>query len=392
MTQAIVRRRHVYFLSGFDPKGASYYHGLYRKEAAQQAAVTGARYEVGPRVRHDNGNTTWQVHAESDGHATDTTFEYVTWDDIVRAHWPRTGWQVLLGSLRGYRAALASASALRKVWHASRRTLIALAFPAAFWLIALLLGAGVGLVLHAVLAQWLTATAAWPLAALAALAVWWSALAWEKRLNTSWLLRIYQFAGDWRAGRTPELQERLDRLAADIVGRLADPQLDEVLLVGFSVGSMLAASAAARVQQAAARQGVGLERLSMVTLGHCIPLLGLMAGADDFRAELAQLGRAPVLRWADFSSVTDWGSFALIDPLALCLGPAGPARPHAPRMASPRFHLMFEPAAYERMVRNKRRMHLQYLMAGQRPALYDYFAITAGPLPLAERITRLPAP
>jgi hypothetical protein len=386
-----VRRRHVFFLSGFDPKGASYYHGMYRKESEKQGAVTGARYEVGPRVRQGDGNTTWQVHAESEGQACDTTFEYVTWDDIVRAHWPRTGWQVLLGSLRGYRSALASVSALRKVWHASRRTLIALAFPAAFWLVALLLGAGAALGLGLLLAQVAPAIAAWALAALAAVAVWGGALAWERRLNTSWLLRIYQFAGDWCAGRTPELPQRLDRLADNVATRLADSAVDEVLLVGFSVGSMLAASAAARVQDAAALQGHNLERLSMVTLGHCIPLLGLMAGADAFRAELAQLGREPELRWVDFSSVTDWGSFALVDPLVLCLG-ADPHRPHAPRMASPRFHLMFEPAEYERIVRDKRRMHLQYLMAGRRPALYDYFAITAGAMPLPERITRLPVP
>jgi hypothetical protein len=44
------------------------------------------------------------------------------------------------------------------------------------------------------------------------------------------------------------------------------------------------------------------------------------------------------------------------------------------------------------MIRNKRRMHLQYLMAGERPALYDYFAITAGPSSLPDRITGTPAP
>lgn len=391
MTKGSVNRRHVFFLSGFDPKGASYYHGLYRKEAALQGAVTGARYEVGARQRCANGNTVWQVRSEAEGQTTETTFEYVRWDDIVRAHWPRSGWQVLLGSLRGYRAALASPAALRKVWHASRKTLVALAYPAAYWLGALALGAGLGLALARLillapaLPAWLPGLAG----AAAAMGLWWGALAWERQLNTSWLLRIYQFAGDWRAGRTPSAVRRIDQLAADIERQLADPALDEVLLVGFSVGSLLAVSTAARVQEAA-KKGLSLERFSLVTLGHCIPLLGLMKGADAFRAELARLGRAPHLRWVDFSSLTDWGSFALVDPLALCLGPAGAERPYAPRMASPRFHVMFEPETYASIVRDKRRMHLQYLMAGQRPALYDYFAITAGPISLPERLARMP--
>jgi hypothetical protein len=394
MERGTVHRRHVFFLSGFDPKGASYYHGLYRNESALQAAVTGARYDVGARQRRDNGNTMWQVRGEAEGQTTETTFEYVRWDDIVRAHWPRNGWQVLLGSLRGYCAALASPAALRKVWHASRKTLIALAYPAAFWLGALLLGALMGLALASLLA------ALWPAAAwlpglagtAAAIGLWWAALAWERRLNTSWLLRIYQFAGDWRAGRTPSLQTRIDNLVKALTHRLADRELDEVLLVGFSVGSLLAVSTAARLQKTASKDNLSLDRFSLVTLGHCVPLLGLMKGADAFRAELARLGQAPHVRWVDFSSLTDWGSFALVDPLALCLGPAGAQRPYAPRMASPRFHLMFEPETYARIIRDKRRMHLQYLMAGQRPAVYDYFAITAGPCSLPERLARMPAP
>ena len=138
--------------------------------------------------------------------------------------------------------------------------------------------------------------------------------------------------------------------------------------------------------------GRQIELTALLTLGHCIPLYGLMKGAEAYRAELAWLGRNPFVPWVDFSSVTDWGSFPLVDPLALCLGPGGADRPHAPRMASPRFHTMFAPEAYASLVRDKRRIHMQYLMAGQRPAFDAYFAFTAGPLGLPERMSRMPAP
>jgi hypothetical protein len=42
-------------------------------------------------------------------------------------------------------------------------------------------------------------------------------------------------------------------------------------------------------------------------------------------------------------------------------------------------------------VRDKRRLHLQYIMAGERPALYDFFAITAGPERLPARLKTAPA-
>jgi pimeloyl-ACP methyl ester carboxylesterase len=211
------------------------------------------------------------------------------------------------------------------------------------------------------------------------------ALRWERRLNTTLLLRIYGFVEGWAAGRIAGIDARVDQLTTDIAARLADPEIDEVLLVGFSVGSLLAASAAARLQARAGRDGA-LDRFALVTLGNCIPLLGMMPAAGRFRSELAQLRQPPPVRWIDFSSVTDWVSFAAVDPLDLCLGPATASTPYAPLLASPRFHTMFDRDEYAAIVKDKRRMHLQYLMAGRKPAAYDYFAITAGPRRLADRV------
>ncbi len=388
MSDAPVRRRHVFFVSGFDPKGASYYHGLYAAQAKLQGAVSGVAYAVGARTKCHNGNTRWTVDAVSAQGSTHTTYEYVRWDDIVRSRWPRGALGVLAGSARAYASAIASGRALVKVWKAAPKTLFSLAYPALFWLAVLLVAVSAGLLVAAV-ARGLFGPGAgsWSLlaAGVATVGVLAAALRWERRLHTSWLLRIYQFAADWAAGRIEALPPRLDRLADDVERRLADPEVDEVLVVGFSVGSMLAVSAASRLAPH------HLARLSLLTLGHCIPLLGLMPRATAFRAELARLGGLPALTWADFSSPTDWGSFALVDPVPLCLG-SGAAALRGPVLASPRFHTLFQPAAYAQIRGDKRRMHLQYLMAALLPGTYDYFALTAGPVRLPGRLNREPAP
>jgi pimeloyl-ACP methyl ester carboxylesterase len=216
---------------------------------------------------------------------------------------------------------------------------------------------------------------------LAAAGVLRLALAWERRLHTSWLLRIYRFAHLRSVDRVAGLDQRVDGLAAALDAHLRDPSVQEVLLVGFSVGSLLAVSAAARAR---GQDGPAAGKLALLTLGHCVPMLGLMPKAERFRAELARLAHAEGVTWLDFSSPTDWGSFALVDPVGLCLGEAA-APPGRRRFASPRFHCLFSPAAYRRLRRNKRRMHLQYLMAGERAGDYDYFALTAGPLSLRAR-------
>jgi hypothetical protein len=377
-----VRRRHVFFVSGFDPKGPSYYHGLYRSQAALQALVNGLRFQVGPRVRLPDGGSTWCVECGSERASTQTVYEYARWDDIVRAHWPRTGLQVMAAALRVYGNALGWGAPLQKVWRRSPRTLVSLAYPAAYWLFALVVAA---------LGAWVVARGAAALlpprgfvadvAGLAAAAiVWTSAISLERRINTMWLVRIYDFAILWAKGELPEVDLRIDAFAQRIQERLRDPQVDEVLVVGFSVGTMLAVSAASRVQQGAS--AADLARFNLLTLGHCIPLLGLIPEAHEFRSELRHLGAEPGVHWNDYSSPTDWGSFALVEPISFCLNTSIVANP--PRMASPRFHTMFGAERYALLRRDKRRMHLQYLMAGELPSRYDYFSITAGPQSLRD--------
>jgi hypothetical protein len=115
----------------------------------------------------------------------------------------------------------------------------------------------------------------------------------------------------------------------------------------------------------------------------------MQRGAAQYRGELARL-EASGIHWIDYSSPADWGSFALANPLDLCLGIREGRT--MPVMRSPRFHTMFDPATYAVLSRNKRRMHMQYLMAGDRPSDYDYFAITAGATPFAQRLASPPPP
>lgn len=383
-----IRRRHVLFLSGFDPKGASYYHRLYRSEAQKQSAVNGLSMEVSARQRDVEGNSFWRIDAQTpDGMKCRTTYEFAQWDDIVRRHWPRSMWRLLGDMLRAYALALGS-GVIPAVWRLSRKTLTGLALPL------VVLGGGMALGTLLGLSAMVSAHKAglgWPASLVTGLLLWLASLWWtrklEDKLNTTWLVRIFSFVGKQASGQLPELETRLDALAAQLGQKLRDDAIDEILVVGFSVGSILAASTLARALRSAknvSRDSVG-PVLSLMTLGHCIPMLGLLPQARDFRQELGELAQNPELVWLDFSSPTDWGSFALIEPVRACKV----ALPHGMKssivMRSPRFHAMFPAGVYAHLRRNKRRLHLQYLMAGLLPTEYDYFATTAGTLTLCDR-------
>ena len=82
---------------------------------------------------------------------------------------------------------------------------------------------------------------------------------------------------------------------------------------------MLAADVLARVNKLCEGSEGAMDRLSVLTLAQCMPLLGLMPAAHGYRRVLAR-ARASGATWVDVSAPTDWGSFALIDPFAICLG------------------------------------------------------------------------
>jgi hypothetical protein len=374
-----VHRRAVFFISGFDPKGAAYYHRTYRTEAPRQGATNGWHYEVGPREKRAELVQGWTVNASpsqqgpGQAEAVSVDMEFLVWDDIVRSQWPKRWWGVLVGSVSAYWSAISSGLALVRVWSQSRRTLLALAYPAIFWLLTSLLAVGGGI--------WLARVSGWAWGAGLAAGVIAVAFRIEQELHTSWLLRIYRFADRWARGHLPALDQRLDDMARRVAHRLmhgnGEGQLDdEVLVVGYSVGSMLAADVLARVGKLCEGSVGAMERLSVLTLAQCMPLLGLMPAANGYRQVLAS-ARAAGATWVDVSAPTDWGSFALIDPFAICLGRDGVERRQA--FVSPRFHLLFRPADYQLLKNDKRRLHLQYLRSAPLAGGYDYFQITAGP-------------
>jgi hypothetical protein len=257
-----------------------------------------------------------------------------------------------------------------------------LLFFAAGALLSLLLASLAGLALGAL---GLHPVLAWGGFAAVVAAGAWGLLRLERRLDTSLLARIFAFVSRYAVHGLPELDAVLAHGARRIAEAAHDPDCDEVLVVGYSVGTILATRALA---QALARLEGARPAIALLTLGHCIPLLGFFPQAGSYREELARLAASDAFDWIDVSSPTDWGSFPLLDPLEVC-GIEPPRRGRGwPRMHSPRFHTLFPRATYQRMIRNKHTMHTLYLSANELPGRYDYFAITAGPEALAARFPR----
>jgi hypothetical protein len=388
-----VRRRTVLYLSGFDPQGAGRYHALYRNEAARQSRVTGQALHVGERFRDGPLASAWPVEMPlGHGERVQTRYVFLRWDDIVRAHWPRSPWRLWALTASTTTRMLANGSMWRFL-QTSWPAFLALALP--------------GLSLAASLAllggSWLTAARLWPAAGWGASAIglggsWlaWRALAWmNARTQSDWLMRSARVILMQARGELPALEDRLQAFAERLLAELKSEDLpDEVLVVGHSSGAMLAISVVARALQHPEWRPADLQRLSVLTLGQCVPVLSYQPEAHRFRAELRSLRRQPGLNWLDVTAPPDGCCFALVDPTQLSRADALERTTGAdggPKIISARFATMFKPEAYRRIRRDKYRCHFQYLMASEQPAEHDYFAITAGPQRLMQRHAAQPS-
>lgn len=382
-----VLKRCVFYVSGFDPKGASHYHALYRDEGARQSRQDGWLFEAGSRRRQASGNAAWSVQSSFGEHQVQTHYEFMRWDDVVRRHWSKTTWALWRDVI---------ATTIFYVRHGTLWRMFCLSWPPAVALFApfllvcaLLLGVplvaiGCGWVLGKVLGNaGLAVVAAGGLAG----ALWAGGRKLEARYSMYWMMRSYAFTARQARDEVPDLEARLDELAQDLVARVSAQQDDEVLIVGHSSGAIMAATIVARALQSSPNLLCGRTTLALLTLGQWIPLLGLLPMAHRFRAELRVLDGADGLTWVDFSAPSDGCCFALTDPLKAC----GVARTQVSgvelKILNPRFATLFDAATYANLRRNKFLMHFQYLRSADRQGAYNYFEVTAGPVTLKERFS-----
>jgi pimeloyl-ACP methyl ester carboxylesterase len=367
--------RLVFFIGGFDPKSARFYHRLYRdaargrpRSAQQESVQVGERFQASDCV--DAWDLRWQVPGDT---PLLTRYAVLRWDDVVRSHWARTVRQTLQDYWRIY-----GLSAAQGVLRQIRRDA-----PEGFWLavlplvlalatLAATVAGAVGLVLLEHVSP--------GLAALAVLPLWlllWRGI--ERRLGTEWLLRLYGFTWAQAQQRLPDLEQRLDSLARQVVAQVAANPPREVLVVGHSTGSIMAVSVLARALAEAPWLADSGPALGLLTLGHCTPILERLPAAQRFRGELRQLADTPGLTWVDLSAPADWAAFFRTPPWRQ----GGRARL---RQASPRFHAHLHAKTYARLLQHRDQLHLQYLKAPDLPGGYDLVGWTAGPAFLSERL------
>jgi hypothetical protein len=369
MTEPIIARRLVYHIGGYDftmPVDAV--HRRFVRELRRFERTWSAKATASPPVI-DADTATWDVVTTGPNWRVETRYRFVRWDDLIAAAGEQPFWRrVPLGLLAflDFVAGGALWGYIRTNWRYALFFLYPYVLFAGLIAIAWFAGAFIAM-----------ATGFALIGIAAGFAAFLALLQWPGR----WLL-LPQLFDDWIFSRIyirhgdPLLEQRLDRLAHQLIAAARAGEADEILLVGHSLGAVLAIDLLDRALRRDAAFGRNGAPVALLSVGSSILKIGLHRGARRFHVAVERVASAPGIFWAEYQALTDVMNFYKTDPVAE-MGLTATAHPVV-RIV--RIKRMLDPAAYRRIRRNLFRVHCQFVSANDLRAAYDYFMLLCGPL------------
>jgi len=383
--QGPVRRRHVIYVQGYDPRGLAEYYRLFRSEYRKFCALYGLTGKVGKIVNADDRfSTSWTLDTSGDRWTVHTTYEFLRWEDIIRRDFARPAWWKTLYALGGFLGSIANgvyARIARAHWRFALFMLYPFVILTTNLIAAALIGAGLGALaafLAPPLLAWLVGIAACVLAFVVIV---------RRTEPLSYMLYMFDDVASTHQfvhGRRPDWEERFELFADDLIQTVRGSEADEIVVVGHSSGSFVAVEVIGRAlaRDPAFARG---RHLALLTVGANLPIIGFNPAADAFRERLRALALAQDLDWIDYQSRKDVMNFYPFDPVSGHGIDLGAARRN-PTVVPVRFRDIIRPESYPRFRWRFFRVHFQFLMANERRgAAYDYFMICCGPFRLGER-------
>lgn len=384
-----VRRRRVIYVHGFDPAPSERYRRLLARAGADRDGPPPTMTPVAPLSDVSEG---WRVSARRQGGGSvQTVFEILRYEDVVRQ------WRERPVARRLWSGLSAMARYIRR--GGLRRTFAFAVGPGLlfFYPVVMLLGFLLGgLVLGRYAGEaaeiWLGAPD-WASQAgrvVGAVFGFWLSLLLERRFFAHLMLSLFDFLIRIAADEPPagRLEMRVgafaDRIAA-AVEAAEDARVDEIVIVGHSLGGLVAVRALAAALERDADLTGGRAKLSLLTLGSVAGYTACAGGpgADAYAADVARVAMEEDLTWVDVSSPRDSFSFGLVDPLLMIDAP--PAEARSPKVISAKFG-RFRPDPQDRRTRFRAMgMHMKYLGAPDRAGAFDFFAVVSGPQTLQAR-------
>jgi hypothetical protein len=372
----MIARRHVLHVAGYDPVDVVRHHRRFTRELATFAKTWNVTAAVSELTKTAHG-VAWMVTTKAPNWSVETTYELFDWRDIVLDDLAQPMGRTLRAAVATFADFIGSGT-VGRYFSASHRYALFFLVP----LLQLALFAFVALAAGSLIAGAVALTGLVHALATLVLAVplFWLLLHWPgKRWRLHQALHDWIFAREYMYGRRPDVEQRLDAFAERLIEVSRHGGVDEILIVGHSLGALLAIDLidrAVKADPALARHGA---RLSFLTVGATIPKLTLHPAGERFRACARRISAMPAVDWVEYQSRDDAISFYKFHPVASCrlADYDGKTKPLIRRV---QMHDMLSPESCRRDRFRFMRIHYQFVMANEKRAPYDFFMLACGPI------------
>ncbi|NNU16650.1 hypothetical protein HK107_09990 [Parvularcula sp. ZS-1/3] len=378
-------RRHVFFVSGFDPRGPSPYYARFEKGVPLAAERHGMSLELSPRARVSNVVNRWTLSAERADGQTETTYDFLRWDDDIRRIWS------------GRKAPSLAAAAFFIVGDCWRRGFIqenfgiaralglAVMLPPAALIVAALLSAVLGFG-----AWWLAGLLAGGLGE-AAIIVQAAALAvvlgglfviwrWlDQSIGIWWLTRSFDFVRETAYGRFSRSEERSKAFVDQILAAVKADEADEIVLSCHSLGCLLLMRTVADALRADPAIGSEGPEVKVLFLGQSIAGYNAYDQDEGFKDDVRLVLSTDRLQVFDVTAGADPGTTCRMDMQTRLEPPQSPPRHIIER---PAFHKSHTPERYKAIKADHQAYHFQYLEPTECGTEFDWFELLTRPRPI----------
>lgn len=380
-----IRRRHVFYVAGYDPQGVSGYHHLFCRELQRfQRLWRVEAWSSDPRIDTDELAAQWQIETQGPNWKVGTTYEFLRWDDLVARDLRRSFFVIFLQVLYSLGENLLSGTLLR-TFRAGWRFGV-------FYLLSIF--AMTATIASALLLVWLTyfctriMLAAGPVLSIAATVVaGFFLLSLAQWCCRRWLITRICAMWPWYWELVhkcrPDLDARIGEFAHRIVAKARAGDVDEILVVGHSAGGTILVPLIARALELDADFARAGSPVIALALGSNLPLAAVHPKGDDFRHAIRRVAIEPSLCWVDCQARKDVVNFQDCDMVKGLGAEAGPEQCN-PLYWKVRFRDVVSAEFYPRLRWNFFRMHYQFVMANDQRAPYDYFMFVCGPARLLD--------
>lgn len=380
----MIRRRHVIYVEGHDPQGATGYNGLFRAAMRRFLRVWPVKAEIGELQIDSEAFAHWTIDLAGPNWSVATHYTFLRQEHIISANIAESMvWQV--PRALGWVIDSVLSGTMSRMFRASWRFATHLVYFQVLLLIWVAAGAAAGGLAALAAMRWtgVPGLVAGGIGVVVGIAAFTLLRPVFNRWHVTQIINHWPLLRRFARGEPTNFDQPIEDGARHLVATAQANDADEIVVVGHSGGGVLAPAIVARALELDPDLGRHGSSVVLLTLGSIMPGVALHPTATHMRTAIRRLATEPSVLWVDCQSRKDVMNFFDFDPVAGIGVQVGPERCN-PHVWLVRFRDIVSPEFYQRLRRSLFRLHYQFIMSGDRRGPYDYVMLTCGPVPIAE--------